>query len=374
MAVDARRKVIDSCRRVVVKAGTRLLTDPKTLPLLVEQIAAIRQTGRQVVLVSSGAVGTGMKLLGLKKRPHHLSEVQALAAIGQVKLMSDYEHECLKYGFRTAQMLLTADDLRSRERHLNVLNCIESLLAQDVMPILNENDPVSVDELKFGDNDTLASMLGSMIRAELTIILTTVDGLLKTNPDGSFGERISIVRGVTQEQRDMASGTDDGNTSIGGMITKVRAAEILNDAGEVLWIASGRMPHVLERIFRAEDVGTLFVPPEGKHRLEAKKRWIAAFSRVAGVLHVDSGAARALRRTACSLLPSGIRKVTGSFKRGAVLEIRDPEDRLIARGQSNFSSAECRKLAGRQTSEIREILGCDAEEEVIHRNSMVIVS
>jgi len=374
MAVDARRKVIDSCRRVVVKAGTRLLTDPKTLPLLVEQIAAIRQTGRQVVLVSSGAVGTGMKLLGLKKRPHHLSEVQALAAIGQVKLMSDYEHECLKYGFRTAQMLLTADDLRSRERHLNVLNCIESLLAQDVMPILNENDPVSVDELKFGDNDTLASMLGSMIRAELTIILTTVDGLLKTNPDGSFGERISIVRGVTQEQRDMASGTDDGNTSIGGMITKVRAAEILNDAGEVLWIASGNMPHVLERIFRAEDVGTLFLPPEGKHRLEAKKRWIAVFSRISGVLTVDDGAARALRRTACSLLPSGIRKVTGSFKRGDVLEIRDMKEKLVARGQTNFSSAECRKLAGKQSSEIRGILGCDAEEEVIHRNSMVIAS
>ena len=373
MAENIRKKLIENCHRVVVKAGTRLLTDPQSIPCLVAQIAAIRQSGRQVILVSSGAVGMGMKLLGLKKRPHHLSDIQALAAMGQVKLMSLYEKECLKYGFRAAQLLITADDLRSRERHLNAMNCIEALLARDVLPVINENDPVSVDELNFGDNDTLASYLGSMVRADLTIILTPVNGLLRPNPDGTLGDRIPLVQGVTREQREMATGTDDGNTSIGGMITKIKAAEILNESGDVLWIASGLMPNILERIFQAEDVGTVFLPAAGIHKLEAKKRWIAVFSKISGVLTVDDGAKKAIEHSAGSLLPSGVKKVTGSFKRGDVLEIRSMNGVVIARGQTNFSSAECRKLAGKHSNEIREILGCVAEEEIIHRNSMAIV-
>ncbi|MBR2435421.1 MAG: glutamate 5-kinase [Lentisphaeria bacterium] len=373
MADMIRKKLIGNCKRVVVKAGTRLLTDPQSMPALVKQIAAIRQSGRQVILVSSGAVGMGMKLLGMTKRPHHLSEIQALAAMGQVKLMSMYEEECLKYGFRAAQLLLTADDLRSRERHLNAMNCIEALLSKDILPVINENDPVSVDELKFGDNDTLASYLGSMVRADLTIILTTVNGLLQPNPDGTLGDRIPLVQGVTREQREMATGTDDGNTSIGGMITKIRAAEILNESGDTLWIASGLMPDILQKIFAAEDVGTVFLPAEGIHKLEAKKRWIAVFSKVSGVLTVDEGAKRAIERRAGSLLPSGVTKVEGTFKRGDVLEIRDSAGDVIARGQTNFSSAECRKLAGCHSNEIRGILGCDAEEEIIHRNSLAVV-
>lgn len=373
MADMIRKKLIGNCKRVVVKAGTRLLTDPQSMPALVKQIAAIRQSGRQVILVSSGAVGMGMKLLGMTKRPHHLSEIQALAAMGQVKLMSMYEEECLKYGFRAAQLLLTADDLRSRERHLNAMNCIEALLSKDILPVINENDPVSVDELKFGDNDTLASYLGSMVRADLTIILTTVNGLLQPNPDGTLGDRIPLVQGVTREQREMATGTDDGNTSIGGMITKIRAAEILNESGDTLWIASGLMPDILQKIFAAEDVGTVFLPAEGIHKLEAKKRWIAVFSKVSGVLTVDEGAKRAIERRAGSLLPSGVTKVEGTFKRGDVLEIRDSAGAVIARGQTNFSSAECRKLAGCHSNEIRGILGCDAEEEIIHRNSLAVV-
>ena len=373
MADMIRKKLIGNCKRVVVKAGTRLLTDPQSMPALVKQIAAIRQSGRQVILVSSGAVGMGMKLLGMTKRPHHLSEIQALAAMGQVKLMSMYEEECLKYGFRAAQLLLTADDLRSRERHLNAMNCIEALLSKDILPVINENDPVSVDELKFGDNDTLASYLGSMVRADLTLILTTVNGLLQPNPDGTLGDRIPLVQGVTREQREMATGTDDGNTSIGGMITKIRAAEILNESGDTLWIASGLMPDILQKIFAAEDVGTVFLPAEGIHKLEAKKRWIAVFSKVSGVLTVDEGAKRAIERRAGSLLPSGVTKVEGTFKRGDVLEIRDSAGAVIARGQTNFSSAECRKLAGCHSNEIRSILGCDAEEEIIHRNSLAVV-
>ena len=372
MTSNLRKKIIDDSRRIVVKAGTRLLTDPKAIPLLIDQIDFIRKTGRQVIFVSSGAVGTAMKMLKLKKRPSHLSEVQALAAIGQVSLMSAYEKECRKHGFRAAQLLLTADDLRTRERHLNVENCIEALLSRDSLPIVNENDPVSVDELKFGDNDSLAALLASMTRSDLTIILTTVNGLLRPEADGTLGERIRIVRGVTQEQRDMAAGTDDGNLSIGGMASKVKAAEVLNSAGEALWIADGREPGILEKIFRGEDVGTIFLPPESSHKMESKKRWINTFSRTSGKITVDDGAVRALRRTSCSLLPAGICAVSGSFKRGDIVSICAKDGTPVAKGRTNFSSAECRRLAGHQTDDIRAILGYDAEEEIVHRNNMVV--
>lgn len=373
-AVKLRKDLIARCHRIVIKAGTRLLTDPQAIPQLVDQIARIRSTGRQVIFVSSGAVGTAMKMLKLKKRPSHLSEVQALAAIGQVKLMSLYQAECQKRGFHAAQLLLTADDLRARERHLNLENCIEALLSQNVLPILNENDPVSVDELKFGDNDSLASLMGSMTRADLTVILTTVNGLLKPNEDGSLGDRISVVQGVTKEQHDMASGTDDGNFSIGGMTSKLKAAEILNSAGEALWIADGREERILEKIFNGEEVGTIFIPAEGmKHKMESKKRWINTFSTVKGKVVVDNGAVRALRKTACSLLPAGLVGVKGSFKRGDIVEICALDGKVIAKGKTNFSSSDCRKLVGKQTAEIRNAIGSATEEEIIHRNNLVVL-
>ena len=369
---ELRKNLLKNCHRVVVKAGTRLLTDPKLLPHIVQQIKDLRDSGKQVILVSSGAVGTGMKSLGLKKRPRRLSQVQALAALGQVKLMSMYEAECEKLGFRAAQILLTAEDLRSRERHLNALNCIETLLSDDVLPIINENDPVSVDELKFGDNDILASLLASMTRADLTIILTTVDGLKKPNPDGSLGDRISVVRGITDTQRDMAKGTDDGNMSIGGLASKLKAADTLNSAGEALWLASGKETDILDRIFRGEDVGTLFLPAAAKKKMESRKRWLSSFSRPHGKLLIDDGAVTALRRRGSSLLPSGIVGVEGDFVRGDVLEIVSSGQGLIGKGLTNFSSEECRKLMGHQSSENHAILNYDADDEVIHRNNLVV--
>ncbi len=365
-----RKKLVENCHRIVVKAGSRLLTDPAAIAALVDQIAAIRESGKQVILVSSGAVAMAMKSLNMKKRPSHLSEVQGLAAMGQVSLMAIYERECLRHGFRMAQLLLTGDDLRARERHLNLQNCIETLLANNVLPVINENDPISVKELKFGDNDFLASLLGSMTRADLTIILTTVDGLLRPNEDGTLGDRISVVQGVTKAERGMAHGTDDGSQSIGGMTSKVKAAEILNTAGEALWIANGREPNILERIFNGEDVGTIFLPTEKKHKLESKKRWISTFSKISGRLIVDDGAVKAIKKTPCSLLPAGLLFVEGSFKRGDVVEIASITGEVFARGQTNFSDADCKKLAGCQTSEIRTILGCVAEEEIIHRNNL----
>ncbi len=368
---ELRKKLLKNCHRVVVKAGTRLLTDPKLLPRIVMQIKELRDSGKQVILVSSGAVGTGMKSLGLTRRPRKLSQVQALAALGQVKLMSMYESECEKLGFRAAQILLTAEDLRSRERHLNSLNCIETLLADNVLPVINENDPVSVDELKFGDNDILASLLASMTRADLTIILTTVDGLKKPNEDGTLGDRISVVRGITDTQRDMAKGTDDGNMSIGGMASKLKAADTLNSAGEALWLASGKETDILERIFRGEDVGTVFLPSSAR-KMESRKRWLSSFSRPSGKLVIDEGAVNALKKHGSSLLASGIFAVNGEFDRGDVLEIVSGNNVLIGKGLTNFSSAECRMLMGHKSSENHAILHYDADDEIIHRNNMVI--
>ncbi len=372
MDKDIRKKIVKSSRRIVLKAGTRLLTDPACIPALVAQIKKLMDSGKQVIFVSSGAVGTGMKAMGLKKRPVNLSEVQALAAVGQIKLMAIYERECAKLGFKIAQVLLTAEDLRSRERHLNVLNCLDTLLAQGILPIINENDVVSVDELKFGDNDILASLLGSMTRSELTVIMTTVDGLRKPNEDGSLGERIATVRGVSDEQRAMARGTDDGALSIGGMKSKLRAAEILTSAGECLWIASGKEPGILEKILAGEDVGTLFLPAANARKLESRKRWISSFSKSGGRIVVDDGAVQALRKSGRSLLPSGVVGVEGSFKRGDVVEIAGKDGSVVARGCSNFSASDCRKIAGRQSSEIQAILKCDADEEVVHRNNMAV--
>ncbi|MDD6337231.1 MAG: glutamate 5-kinase [Lentisphaeria bacterium] len=372
--VQARKQILKNSRRVVLKVGTRLLADQTAIARLVLQIHELRQSGRQVILVSSGAVGMGMRASGLKRRPRHLSEVQALAAMGQVKLMAMYEAECAKYGFKAAQLLLTADDLRSRERHLNAVNCIEALLAHDVLPIINENDPVSVSELKFGDNDTLAALLGSMIRADLTIILTTVDGLLDKNPDGTLGKRISVVRGVTAGLKEIASGTDDAAFSIGGMASKLNAAELLNSAGEALWIASGSDADVIARIFAAEDVGTVFLPPDGIHKMGSRKRWLASFSRPSGVVSVDDGAADALTKKGSSLLPSGVVSVTGNFRRGDVVKItRASDGAVLAKGITNFSSEEAGLIAHHKSADLTTLLGCDAEDELVHRNNMVLL-
>ncbi len=366
-----RKELVAHCSRVVIKAGTRLLSDLAAVETLISQIKRIRDAGIQVILVSSGAVGTGMKCLGIEKRPRRLSEVQALAAIGQIHLIAMYDAECRKFGFSAAQILLTADDLRSRERHLNTLNCIEPLLAKNVLPIRNENDPVSVAELKFGDNDTVAALVASMMRADLAVILTTVDGLKKPNPDGTLGETISVVRGITESERSMATGSDNGNLSIGGMASKLKCADIMNQGGDALWVADGRDPLVLDKIFKGQDVGTVFLPVS-REKLDSRKRWLASFAKSAGKIVIDDGAVRAVLQRGSSLLPSGVTAVEGSFKRGSVVEIRSGSGALVAKGLSNFSAAQCRLIAGKQTSEIHTILKSDADSEIVHRNNMAV--
>jgi len=369
--IDHRKLVIEHCHNIVVKVGTRLLTDPKRIPSLIAQIAELRKRGFRVMLVSSGAVGTGMRLLKLEKRPKKLAGVQALASLGQSKLISIYNDECQKFGFLAAQLLLTGEDLRDRKRHLNVLNCLHALLAQDILPIINENDAVSVAEIKFGDNDILSALVATMVRAELTVILTTESGL-RERVDGVLGNRISLVDKINDTMKASAQGTDNSNLSVGGMSSKLKAAEIVTTSGECLWVADGRVENILLKIADGEDVGTLFVPQKTSH-MESRKRWIKFFSKRKGRLVVDDGAAQALVKKGKSLLPSGVTSVEGDFKRGDTVEIATSKGDVIARGLCNYSSEKCRLLAGHKSKDIEALLHEPGDDELVHRDNLALI-
>lgn len=369
MDIISRKKIIAECDNIVIKVGTRLLTEPECIPLLIRSIAQLRRRGYRIILVSSGAVGIGMKQLGLTKRPSKLSQIQALAAIGQNKLMSIYDDACRKHNFKSAQLLLTSRDMK--ERHLNILNCIHALWSNNVLPIVNENDSVSVDALTFGDNDFLAAMLGTITRSPLTVILTTECGLRKRNADGSLGERISTVKAIDETMKASATGTDDSQFSIGGMISKLNAAEIVNAAGEYLWIADGRNDSTLLDIIAGKDIGTLFVP--SKKRMSSKKRWLSFLTEAIGQIIVDDGAVKALCDNGTSLLPSGVIAIQGNFDRGATVDICDYNGQPFARGLINFSAKEANIIKGHQSFEIANLLNHDADDEIIHRNNLVVM-
>jgi len=367
---ELRKTFVSRADRVIVKAGTRLLIGEDSIRKLVSGIAALREAGKEVLLVSSGAVGMGMETLKVAERPRELARIQALAAVGQSRLMAIYQEEAARRGFAVAQLLLTAADLNSRERCLNVRNCIGALWEAKVLPIVNENDSVSVDELKFGDNDTLAGMLAAVTGAPLTIILTTVDGLRDRDAEGKLGDRIPVVKKLDDTLRGLAGGTDDAKFSIGGMASKLRAADIAGAAGSALVIADGRTENILPRLISGEDTGTLFLPRE---RIACRKRWFGYLSRVSGRITVDPGAERALREHGKSLLPSGAVAVEGSFRRGATVEVAGAGGVPFARGLVNFDAEECRKLLGCRSGRLHEILGADADEELIHRDNMLIL-
>ena len=356
------RDPLKSAVRVVVKFGTGVLTDsrkqpdPAQLEQLVAQIAGQRRAGREIVLVTSGAVGAGMGVLGLDKRPTELAELQACAAIGQSRLMATYAELFARHHLHVAQVLLTHDDLEHHERHLNARNTLVTLLGRGVVPVINENDAVSMTELKFGDNDKLSALVASLLPADLLVILTTVDGVLenfgKANP-----KTISVIEQIDSALEKIARGTDS-ETAVGGMKSKIEAAKIVVRSGIPLVIASGRKKNVLAQILAGEDEGTLFVAPE--KRLQGRKRWIAFFHHPKGVLFVDDGAKLALREKGKSLLPPGVARCEGDFAGGDVVRICDLNGTEFARGIARFDSAavRARKLP---------------KEELVHRDDLVIL-
>ncbi len=357
-----RSDLFQSVTRIVVKLGTGVLTDTRKQPdlaqmeQLVAQIAAQRKAGKEIVLVTSGAVGAGMGVLGHEKRPGELAELQACAAVGQSRLMTIYERLFEKFDLRVAQVLLTHDDLAHHDRHLNARNALCTLLARGVVPIINENDAVSITELKFGDNDKLSALVASLLPADLLVILTTVDGVIE-NFGGKNARTLPLVEEIDGTVERLAGGTDS-TTAVGGMATKIQAAKIAARSGIPLVIASGRKKSVLSDILAGEDEGTLFVPKPNK--LKGRKRWIAFFHHPKGTLFVDDGARRALREKGKSLLPPGVARCEGDFAAGDVVRICDPDGMEFARGICRFDSAQVR---GHSTP----------RKELIHRDDLVIL-
>ena len=347
---------------MVVKLGTGVLTDsrkqpdPAQLEHLVAQLAALRQAGKEVVLVTSGAVGAGMGALGYDSRPTQLAEKQACAAVGQSRLMAVYDKLFSAHGLVVAQVLLTHDDLEHHERHLNARNTLVTLLNRGVVPIINENDAVSFTEIKFGDNDKLSALVASLLPADLLVILTTVDGVIE-----NFGKKnaktLTVIEKIDASIQDMAGGTTS-ETAVGGMKSKIDAAKIVVRSGIPLVIASGKRKNVLAKILGGEEEGTLFIAKPG--RLQGRKRWIAFFHHPKGTLFVDAGARLALREKGKSLLPPGVTGCEGDFAAGDVVRLCDPDGTEFARGLAKFSAAEVR------AQKLTRV-------ELVHRDDLVIL-
>jgi len=348
--------------RVVVKLGTGVLTDGRKQPdmrqleQLVAQVADQRKAGKEIVMVTSGAVGAGMGALGHSRRPQDLAELQACAAVGQSRLMATYQQLFGAFDLAVAQVLLTHDDLQHHERHLNARNTLVTLLRHGIIPIINENDAVSFTELKFGDNDKLSALVASLLPADLLVILTTVEGVIQ-NFGKPNAQPIPTIEHITNAIENLAGGTDSA-TAVGGMASKIEAAKIAVRSGIPLVIASGRKKQSLARVISGQEEGTLFVPQAT--RLQGRKRWIAFFHHPRGALVVDDGAKKALRESGKSLLPPGVARCEGEFASGDVVRICDLNGMEFARGIAGFDSQQIR------SAELKRV-------EVVHRDNLVIL-
>ena len=376
MIDPVRQEILSQSQTVVVKVGTNVLTaddgrlDPLRMQSLADQIQRIRQTGRKVALVSSGAIGAGVGRLELGKRPTDLRQLQACAAIGQSFLMRAYQ-ECFdQHNTHTAQILLTASDFDNRARYLNVRNTILTLFEWGVLPIINENDTVSVAEIKFGDNDHLAAMLTNLLQAPLLILLTVVDGLFSGDPTTDpKAEKIATVSSIDISVMEMA-GETRSSLGTGGMRSKLRAARLATAAGESVIMANGADPGTLDRIFACEPVGTLFLPHGSA--LPAWKRWLGFTARPKGKIMVNDGAKAAVREQGKSLLPVGVVEVQGTFHKGDVLSLCDMTGAEFARGLTNYSSEDSCQIIGLRTEKIGDVLGSLPYEEIVHRDNLVV--
>lgn len=362
--------------RIVVKVGTSTIThgtgqlDLRQMEKLVRDLVDLANQGKKIVLVTSGAVGAGMGRLGFSRRPRTLREKQAVAAVGQGILLHMYEKLFAEYGRVVAQVLLTRGDFSDRRRYLNVSHTFSQLLEYGVIPIVNENDTTAVEELRFGDNDSLAALVAGAIDADLLIILSDIDGLYDDNPKiNPNAHKISVVKEITPEIENLAGGAGS-SLGTGGMCTKIQAAKMCTNSGIPMVIASGSAEWVLQDIVSGKEVGTIFLPRED--RLRGKKKWIAYGSAVSGKIVIDAGAATALTTEGKSLLPIGIVAVEGDFEAGEVVSVFDPGGKEVARGIVNYDADELELIKGRKTGEIEAVLGHKDYDEAIHRDNLVL--
>lgn len=364
-------------KRLVIKIGSNILTsdnnglDLERIQAITDDISAVKDAGYEVVIVSSGAVAAGMKKLELKEKPKDIVLKQAAAAVGQSSLMWAYEKCFGAHGKKVAQILLTRDDFADRKRYINSRNTLITLLSYEVIPIINENDTVATDEIRFGDNDNLASLVAGLIDAERFIILSDVDGLFDDDPrNNPRAKLIEVVEIITPELEKKAGGSGSA-VGTGGMFSKLLAAKRAVHHGITVNIVNGRTNGVISSLLKGAHHGTEFRPQET--RLSSKKGWIAYACRTKGSITVDEGAAKALIRGGKSLLPSGIVSLSGSFEAGDAVYCLDPGGKRIAKGLTNYSSTEIEKIKGKKTSEIEGILGYQYSDEVIHRDNLVLL-
>ena len=372
------RNQLKSANRIVVKVGTSTLTHPNgklnysRIEYLVRELADAVNSGKQILLVSSGAVGAGMERLGWKDKPKTIPEKQAAAAVGQGILMHTYEKLFGEYGQIVAQVLLTREDSVNRKRYANSRNTLLTLLDIGVIPIINENDAVAIDELKIGDNDTLSANVAAIVDADLLIILSDVDGVYSANPQKDpSAQLIAEIPEVTPEIEAICGGAGTMRGT-GGMLTKMAAARMAMNSGIVMVIASGAKEGVVQAVLAGHSVGTLFPPQQ--NRLQFRKRWLAFGARIKGRLTVDRGCAQALRKSGSSLLAAGIKAVEGSFDQGNTVSIVNQDGWEIARGLANYNAADTVRIMGAHTHEIAGILGHKPYDEVVHRDNMVLLS
>jgi glutamate 5-kinase len=369
-----RQKYLATARRVVLKVGSAVLTaadglNQVLIQRLVGEIAALRDQ-RQFIIVSSGAIAAGLRKLGLAERPTGMPQQQAVAAAGQSILMYTYEEAFAAHGLKVAQILLTHEDLESRKRFLNARNTLGNLVEWGVVPIINENDTVATDELKFGDNDNLAALICNLVDADLLLILTDIDGLYERDPRQDPEARLIHAIETNDPVLQKAPGRRAGTLGRGGMVTKMQAVKKAAAAGMATIIANGQTPGILQAVFEGRDVGTLFVPQTQK--LKSRQYWLAYNVTPKGAVLVDAGAWKALVRHKKSLLPAGIVEVFGAFRKGAPVHLVDPEGRPFAMGLTNYSARDINRIKGRQSQEIAQSLGHKDYDEVIHRDNLVI--
>ncbi len=378
MIDPVRQEVMALAHTVVVKVGTNVLTradgtlEPSNVQSLADQLHRLRSAGRKVVLVSSGAIGAGLGRLGLGQRPTDLRHLQACAAVGQAFLMRTYEDCLARYGIPTAQVLLTASDFDSRTRYLNTRNTLFTLLEWGCLPIINENDTVSVAEIKFGDNDHLAAMVTNLLQAPLLILLTVVDGLYSADPGSDPSAQLLTTVPAIDPQVLEKAGSGKSSLGSGGMRSKLRAARLVTVSGEAVIMASGTRPGILDALFQGEPLGTLFLPHNTT--LPAWKRWLGYTARPRGRFVVNDGARRAIEQQGKSLLPVGIVQVEGSFGKGDVVSLCDARGEEFARGLTNYAAATAERVRGLRTEQIRERLGQLPYEEAVHRDNLTVVS